>query len=124
MKPLDPLYLVRAFDKTPPCSWRAMAMSTDVRGRKARRLLVDELVRRSGIPRRTLIRSLYQASAGQLKLEVISRLSAVCGVNLLSPNPVYQFIRSHPSGECDFLLPWQKQKLQDVAKQCPKPRYK
>ncbi len=120
---LDPLYLVKALDKTPPASWRAMAIVVS-RGRKARRLSVDELCEMSGIPRRTLIRALYRNSASQLKLEIISRISAACGVNLLSPNPVFQFTRSHPSGECEFLLERQKKRLEEIAAECPKPRYK
>lgn len=110
MKALDPLYLVKAFDRTPPCAWFAMATESS-RGRGTRRLSIRELVARSGTPKRTLVKAFYKITAGNLTLEQISRLSAACGVNLLSRNPFYYFQRHHNTGDTEYLSPNQKRKL-------------
>lgn len=109
--------LLSALDRTPPWLCRLMAIVPGRGGRKARRLPEAEIIRRSGLSRRTVIRLSYSQSWRSITLETVSRFAGACGVNLLGRNPTYQFFRSHSHGDADYLTKAQKLALERLRQE-------
>lgn len=76
--------------------------------RKAQRIPEAEIVERSGLSRRSVIRLSYSKSWANASLDTISRFSAACGVNVLGRNPIYWFFRSHSGPDATYLTKAQK----------------
>lgn len=114
---LEPNYLQQKLDQCPPWLVRLMAIVPGRGGRKARRIPEAEIIRRSGLSRRTVIRLSYSQSWGSLTLATTSRFAAACGVNLLGRNPTFHFFRSHSRGDCDYLTKAQKRALERLRQE-------
>lgn len=114
---LDPMYLVQALDRCPPFLLRIMAIIPARGVRKARRLPQAEIIRRSGLSRRVVTRLSYVKSWKGIKLETASRFAAACGVDLTKKNQLYEFFRSHSSGQCDYLTKAQRQALERLRQE-------
>lgn len=81
-------------------------------GKPPKRIPESEIVARSGLSRRTVVRLSYSKSWGNAGLQTASRFAAACGVELTGKNPIYWFLRSHSKGECGYLTKAQRQALE------------
>lgn len=89
----DFVTLLDWMNHVPPWKVRAAAAVGDPHTGDCKQIPVKELMRLSGIPRRTLIDLSYRTSWAGVKLDVISRFAYACGVNLLAPSPLAEYMR-------------------------------
>lgn len=108
---LEADYLVRSLDRTPPWLVRVMAIRPGRGARPTKRIPEAEIIRRSGLSRRAVIKLSYSKTWNHVRLDMASRFASACGVNLLGKNPLYFFFRTKASVECDYLTKAQKRAL-------------
>lgn len=111
---LDPNYLVAALDRVPPFVCRMIAIIPGRGGRPTRRLPESQIVKVSGLPRRTIVRLSYSKTWANISLDTASKFAAGCGVNLLSKNPLFYFFRRYTKGDCGYLTRAQKKALERI----------
>lgn len=106
--------LIEFLDRTPPYFCRVMAIDVG-RGKKVKRIPVKTLMSLSGLSRRTIVRMSYSKSwLPSWSLGMANNFAKACGVDLLAKDPVSHFLRRHSKGDCSYLLPLQRKKLEEL----------
>lgn len=111
----DFVTLIEWMNRVPPWKCRAMAAKQTPAG-KTTRITVNELIKLSGIPRRTLAWISYRRDWSEIDVDVASRFAFACGVNLLAKKPESRFIRKNFKVGLPFFDPRQRRAFDRAAK--------
>lgn len=92
--------LLDVLNRVPPWKCRAMAVRKVRSGSRNKpkdtvRIPVQELVKLSGIPRRSLSKLAYQRSWVGIPVDVASQFAYACGVDVLAENPEAEFVEKN-----------------------------